>query len=585
MRERIKKFCILSVKMEGFKRFKEPYEVNLSRLSYISGGNGQGKSTIADAIAYAFCGTPFWGEKSCDRLQNSECKEIKVEVRFVDENGEVHTLIRRRNGSNTTITMDTLQLRQTDLATQFAEKDIFLSVLNPLYFIERVADSGREFLQKLLPPVKQEDVLALLSENTRSLLENESLLDPEFYAKKKREELKEIDETATYFEGQIDALKTQQREATEKVDAVLQRGQSIVDRKTALEEKQFAGIDIEALKSEQAKIATSLSNDRRASLHEKLAEAKSRQYVSKFAAEIQKVNAEIESLKALCSKLAAQAKGIKVGDKCPTCFSVVTESNYREIIATLKKQYDETVVKGQSAVSAQKELLELDKKSQDKFEEFKAEDIKKYEAELASLGTADVSEIAMIEDKIKYGNLTEEEFAELISLIKQADDYAKEVELLCETDKIPEKIAAIEKSVAANDARRIEVKNLLHAVGEFAAKKAEITLNQLKMNRASIKLYDVAKTTGEIKDVFVFTYDGKDYRWLSTSEKIKAGLEVSELLARLTCLEYPTYIDNAECITTKLSPVRGQVILAYARGTELAVHNPQLQNVQMKEAA
>ncbi len=585
MRERIKKFCILSVKMEGFKRFKEPYEVNLSRLSYISGGNGQGKSTIADAIAYAFCGTPFWGEKSCDRLQNSECKEIKVEVRFVDENGEVHTLIRRRNGSNTTITMDTLQLRQTDLATQFAEKDIFLSVLNPLYFIERVADSGREFLQKLLPPVKQEDVLALLSESTRSLLENESLLDPEFYAKKKREELKEIDETATYFEGQIDALKTQQREATEKVDAVLQRGQSIVDRKTALEEKQFAGIDIEALKSEQAKIATSLSNDRRASLLEKLAEAKSRQYVSKFAAEIQKVNAEIESLKALCSKLAVQAKGIKVGDKCPTCFSVVTESNYREIIATLKKQYDETVVKGQSAVSAQKELLELDKKSRDKFEEFKADDIKKYEAELATLGTADVSEIAMIEDKIKYGNLTEEEFAELTSLIKQADDYAKEVELLCETDKIPEKIAAIEKSIAVNDARRIELKNLLHAVGEFAAKKAEITLNQLKMNRASIKLYDVAKTTGEIKDVFVFTYDGKDYRWLSTSEKIKAGLEVSELLARLTGLEYPTYIDNAECITTKLSPVRGQVILAYARGTELAVHNPQLQNVQMKEAA
>lgn len=585
MRERIKKFCILSVKMEGFKRFKEPYEVNLSRLSYISGGNGQGKSTIADAIAYAFCGTPFWGEKSCDRLQNSECKEIKVEVRFVDENGEVHTLIRRRNGSNTTITMDTLQLRQTDLATQFAEKDIFLSVLNPLYFIERVADSGREFLQKLLPPVKQEDVLALLSESTRSLLENESLLDPEFYAKKKREELKEIDETATYFEGQIDALKTQQREATEKVDAVLQRGQSIVDRKTALEEKQFAGIDIEALKSEQAKIATSLSNDRRASLLEKLAEAKSRQYVSKFAAEIQKVNAEIESLKALCSKLAVQAKGIKVGDKCPTCFSVVTESNYREIIATLKKQYDETVVKGQSAVSAQKELLELDKKSRDKFEEFKADDIKKYEAELATLGTADVSEIAMIEDKIKYGNLTEEEFAELTSLIKQADDYAKEVELLCETDKIPEKIAAIEKSIAVNDARRIELKNLLHAVGEFAAKKAEITLNQFKMNRASIKLYDVAKTTGEIKDVFVFTYDGKDYRWLSTSEKIKAGLEVSELLARLTGLEYPTYIDNAECITTKLSPVRGQVILAYARGTELAVHNPQLQNVQMKEAA
>lgn len=105
------------------------------------------------------------------------------------------------------------------------------------------------------------------------------------------------------------------------------------------------------------------------------------------------------------------------------------------------------------------------------------------------------------------------------------------------------------------------------------------------MNRAAIKLYDVVKSTGEVKDTFKFTYDGKDYRWLSTSEKIKAGLEVSELLQRLTGLVYPTYIDNAECITTKLAPVQGQVILAYARNTEFAVHHPLKKQEKMKEAA
>ena len=53
-------------------RRTQPYEVNLGKLTVVAGGNGQGKTTIADAIAYAFCGTPFWGEKSCDRLQNPE---------------------------------------------------------------------------------------------------------------------------------------------------------------------------------------------------------------------------------------------------------------------------------------------------------------------------------------------------------------------------------------------------------------------------------------------------------------------------------------------------------------------------------
>ena len=105
------------------------------------------------------------------------------------------------------------------------------------------------------------------------------------------------------------------------------------------------------------------------------------------------------------------------------------------------------------------------------------------------------------------------------------------------------------------------------------------------MNRASIKLYDVVKSTGELKSVFRFTYDGKDYRWLSTSEKIRAGLEVSALLERLTGLIYPKYIDNAECITGKFAPINGQVILAYARNVELTATYPLRKSAPMKEAA
>ena len=39
--ERITSFSILSMKMEGFKKFKEPFEVNLDTLTYISGGKAR----------------------------------------------------------------------------------------------------------------------------------------------------------------------------------------------------------------------------------------------------------------------------------------------------------------------------------------------------------------------------------------------------------------------------------------------------------------------------------------------------------------------------------------------------------------
>lgn len=585
--DRINKISIISIKMEGFKRFKEPYEIKPDpEITYISGGNGQGKTSVADAIAYVFCGTPFWGEKSSDRLQNPDCKEMQVEVQFVDENGEIHTLSRRRSdGNTTTITMDRIQLRQMDIVNIFADRDVFLSVLNPLYFIEKIASDGREFLQKLLPSVSDDEVLNGLSDSIKAILENEEFSEPEYYIQNKREELKEIKENCNYIEGQIDLLQKQQRETEEKLDSVLEKGSKIVERKTVLEEKQFDGIDIEAIKAEQARIAESLSDDKKSSLLAKEAEVRNRQYESKYSEEMAKAKAELYMLSEKYKKMMEKIKSIRVGEVCPTCRTVIGEDNYKTIVSAMKTELAEVCEQGNAAKKAYTDLVELDKKSREKFEEFKADDLKKVQTELSELDGGDVSEIAMLDDKIKYGNLTPDEYAELTELTKQADAFAKEVEVLCETDKIPDKIAALQKNAAANQAREKEIRDLIHAVGEFAAKKAEITLSKLKMDHAAIKLYDVVKTTGEIKNVFRFTYDDKDYRWLSTSEKIKAGLEVSELLRKLTGLSYPTYIDNAECITTKLLPVHGQIILAFTRNTELSVQYPNKQQNSRKEAA
>ena len=90
-----------------------------------------------------------------------------------------------------------------------------------------------------------------------------------------------------------------------------------------------------------------------------------------------------------------------------------------------------------------------------------------------------------------------------------------------------------------------------------------MTFSALKMNRVEISLYDVVKSTGEVKDAFKFTYNGRRYDWLSLSEKIRAGMEVSELMKRLTDRNYPQFVDNMESVDD-LANVRptGQVIMA-----------------------
>ena len=212
-------------------------------------------------------------------------------------------------------------------------------------------------MQKLVPTIEQSEVMAQMGESIRALLEGESLLDPEFYVKKKREELKALEDSVTYLEGQKDLLKKQYDETGEKIDAIIQKGDVIVKRKNELEKKQYDGIDVEALKQKKEKLSETLSDDKRMRLIEKQAEAQNRQYVSKFTEQIAKVDAEIESLFVQCKRIVAQTRGIKIGDVCPTCHTTVTEANYQSIIAGMKAQYEEICAKGQSAVSARNELL------------------------------------------------------------------------------------------------------------------------------------------------------------------------------------------------------------------------------------
>lgn len=56
---KIEQFRITGMTISGFKSYEGPTELTFGDPTVITGGNGRGKTSIADAIAFAVTGTPL----------------------------------------------------------------------------------------------------------------------------------------------------------------------------------------------------------------------------------------------------------------------------------------------------------------------------------------------------------------------------------------------------------------------------------------------------------------------------------------------------------------------------------------------
>ena len=149
---------------------------------------------------------------------------------------------------------------------------------------------------------------------------------------------------------------------------------------------------------------------------------------------------------------------------------------------------------------------------------------------------------------------------------KQAQLAAAQQVLSAAPEDFDTRIKAIEEEIT-------EKKIVMKDVILYMSKRAELTFSKLALNRVKISLYDVVKTTGELKDVFRFTYNGRRYDRLSLSEKIRAGAEVSELVKRLTGRNYPVFFDNMESVDdlSNIRPTSQMILTKCVRNAELSV--------------
>ena len=232
-----------------------------------------------------------------------------------------------------------------------------------------------------------------------------------------------------------------------------------------------------------------------------------------------------------------------------------------------------------------KEVQELDAKARAVFEQYWEDDITAGQAKLQELGDQRTqavkqaeqqrshrqqelerlhSEIQSAELDQECGMLSQEEIEELSRSRTELVELNSKVEVLSKmVQSSPEAAGKQEQDIERMRASIQQKKELLSALAFYISKRVELNFSRLKMNRVAISLYDVVKTTGEVKDVFRFTYEGRDYICLSRSERIRAGLEVAELIKRLLGVTYPTFIDDVESVPV-IDNVRptGQVFIA-----------------------
>ena len=586
--KKIEQFQITSLMLSGFKSYEEPTELVFGNPTVITGGNGRGKSSIADAIAFAVTGCPFFGERGIDRLHNENNPDVAIRMCLVDETGTLHELNRTRRKNRMTITYDGYDIRQLDLADLFGERDVFLSIFNPLYFIEELGEDGKKLLERYLPTIPHETVLSQLSEPVREHLKNETILSPEGSLKRCREEIRGLEERITYLRGQKD-LAASQGESHEQAEQELTlQADTLREEIAELEQRQFSSMDVSAMQERLVELSgryeeaardertdTSKLREQIQTLREKIARREGEQYQSKFTEALAEASARVKDLGVRYQRENAAYKAFHAGMECPACHRSVTEQSLPEVQAALKKVLSELYAAGSEQRAQLIELQEMDKKAADTFAQFKEDDLGKWAAEavemeqrcasLAEQASAETerlrAEIQTLTADLEYGNLSQSEYDHLGTCREELRQSEAKIAAL--QTMTAAQLPDFDREIAQANASIAEIKRKMANVIAYISKRAELTFSQLKMNRVEISLYDVVKSTGEVKDTFKFQYGGRRYDRLSLSEKIRAGMEVSELMKRLTGRNYPVFVDNMESVDD-LANVRptGQIIMA-----------------------
>lgn len=558
----IQKIAVLSMTVTGFRNFAEPVTWDFGRMTLVSGHNATGKSGIADALAFALTGAPFFGGRGLDELHHDGNAPMSVELHFSDQAMQPHTLLRMRAGGSVSQSLDGVEVTQKRLAEQLGGKDLVLSLLNPLYFAEVLGADGRKLLEQLIPVPAHETVMERLSEHMRGILGEDRLLQPEAYLKSRRAELRELEKDLQYAAGQEDANGRQRQSFNDALGQKTAELAHVCASIQVYEQKRTTGINRAALETKigevSAQLAAGKANSVQAQmerLRAQIVQLEGAQYQSEQATQLAQIKAALDQKYQEHARVKGIAARLTAGTYCPTCRRLidpqsvpVVQTAYRDALqriiaqgAPLRAQYDKLT-------AAEQATREQWNTAREKQLAAARERLQNLEKAPASGNAEELKKtLKALSYRMEFGMLTAGEARHYQQLSEQKSKLGTEIATLNDAlDKLPkEQTAALEEMRQ----RRTQLRDKLTAAQTYLSARYELMFSELPgLQRTKIVLFETAKETGEVRDTFQITYDGRPYVRLSLSERLKCGLELVGLLSRLSGRTYPIFVDNTESV-------------------------------------
>ena len=511
------------IKTIGFRKNKETFETNLYDITSITGGNTKGKTNILYAIIWGFLGTNLTGDEK-EWLGNKNSDDCLVELHFTDNFNIPHILVRYKNkydNSKNFIMLDGKTATQKDIQSFYGDKKLFLSILNPNYFISKKPAEQKELLDKYLPEIDISIVYDKLDNTEKALLES--------CPKNILEFISELNENKRITETKIGNLQGKIEYAQNIINSTVIEEEKTFEK---AEELKFARMELSSLEAENTFTKTrqeNIVND----LNNQIADKEK---------QIQDLTTNMKAGKQKYLQLKAEPVSY-----CPTCKQVL---NPEGKLITINNMRTELEIAFESKQKLDIELMDLKSKH-----------------------ATERCKLHALEGK---SNLEREKhIEELRSQIQELEQEQLEIERF-NSSILSKKhtIDGAENDISLFSSQIMECSKLLENIKETkdVAQKLYINYIEEKMKFAtkhlknvSIKYYKVSKEDGVIKEDFIILYNGNELKSISRSETIATSLELCNMLNIVAKTNFPLFIDDSECCADY------NFIEDYSNGTQILI--------------
>lgn len=438
-------------------------------------------------------------------IGNKNADNCYVELHFIDNMGISHTLKRLKNKYNNKknlLLLDEKNISQEDLTSYYSDKKLFLSIVNSNYFISRSTADQKALLDKYLPEIDINEIYNKLDDEDKSILEG--------CPRNVIQYIQELNDNKKIYEDKIKNLQGKIAYAENYISEKLDSSKTF-DKQ---EELSLAMQELSFLKSDQK------------------VEARKRQQkiVDNLNSQIITYQNQIDILNT--NMIDGKKTYISIKNEpvsyCPMCKQKLSDEGR---LVTIKNMKDSLENEYSKKIKLETELQELKR------------NLAVEKCKLYALGNENLDEpnnrIKELEDQIK---LLEQEKSEIdqyntsINIKKENIQKAKD-DIQIFKKNIDDLYDNIDSNKKAKDVAQKLLINYIEAKMQFATKH---------LKNVNIKYYTILKDSGEIKQDFIITYKGNDFKNLSRSETIATSLEISNMLNKISGVKLPLFIDDSE---------------------------------------